>query len=144
MTVIAWDGTTLAADRRSTNAGLIRTVKKIFRVDNKLIGCAGSLSSCMELLNWAHEGFDPKKFPACQRDADDWASMLMIEEGRVYKFERGPIPAEFHDPFVAIGSGRDFAIAAMHCGKSAEEAVEIASLYQCDCGNGVDTLRFEP
>lgn len=40
-----------------------------------------------------------------------------------------------------MGSGRDFAIAAMHCGKTAREAVEIASLYENGCGNGVDVLE---
>ena len=44
------------------------------------------------------------------------------------------------DQFAAWGSGRDFALTAMHLGKSAREAVEIACLFENGCGNGVDVL----
>lgn len=37
----------------------------------------------------------------------------------------------------AIGSGRDFALAAMHCGKSALEAVEVARHFDTGTGGAV-------
>ena len=37
---------------------------------------------------------------------------------------------------------RDFALAAMHLGKSAREAVEVACALDVFCGNGIDTLEL--
>jgi hypothetical protein len=47
------------------------------------------------------------------------------------------------DAHHAIGSGRDFAAAAMYLGKTAREAVEVAMALTGFCGHGVDTLEFE-
>jgi ATP-dependent protease HslVU (ClpYQ) peptidase subunit len=47
----------------------------------------------------------------------------------------------YEDKKTATGSGRDYALAAMHCGKTAREAVEIACLFETGCGNGVDELE---
>lgn len=66
---------------------------------------------------------------AAELDADNEAPFgmaLVILAGRI--FEIGPDYGVCHlGPFGAIGSGSQFAIAAMHMGKSAKTAVEIAS-----------------
>jgi ATP-dependent protease HslVU (ClpYQ) peptidase subunit len=62
----------------------------------------------------------------------------------VLQYESTPHPLVIQDKHWAIGSGRDFAIMAMHLGKTAAESVELASLFCNDCGNGVDTLELEP
>ena len=43
-------------------------------------------------------------------------------------------------PFCAIGSGRDFALAAMALGHSAIEAVTVAGRFDTASGNGFDAL----
>jgi ATP-dependent protease HslVU (ClpYQ) peptidase subunit len=58
-------------------------------------------------------------------------------------YEDGPIPETVEHGFWAFGSGRDFAIAAMACGKSAREAVEIACQFDTGCGLGVDVMQIE-
>ena len=52
MTIIAWDGKTLAAGKASTNCGYRRTCTKIFRVPGGLVGFAGNGSRAMALLEW--------------------------------------------------------------------------------------------
>ena len=141
MTIIAWDGKTLAADKRAVNNGLQRTTTKIFRLaDGSLFGACGDLSFCLQMKNWIADGMQSEKFPASQRDKDDWQVCVLVKDGVLHLFERTPEPIIFEDAFYACGSGRDFAIAAMHCGKSAREAVEIASIYDVGCGNGIDEL----
>jgi len=141
MTVIAWDGKTLAADKRAVASGLISTTTKIRRIGDLLVGIAGNLSAGMEMLEWIENGREREKYPAVQQNDDRSCGCLVIDGGRILKYESGPIPLVFEQPFFAMGSGRDFAVAAMHCGKSAREAVEIASLYENGCGNGVDVLE---
>jgi hypothetical protein len=46
------------------------------------------------------------------------------------------------DDFVAVGSGRDYAMAAMALGHTARVGVEIASRFDPGTGNGVDELQF--
>lgn len=46
------------------------------------------------------------------------------------------------DPFVAVGSGRDYAMAVMALGHDATRAVEIAARFDPGTGNGVDGMRL--
>ena len=142
MTVIAWDGKTLAADKRMVSAGLILTTTKIRRIGGLLVGAAGNISSTAELMAWVDRGRNPVDWPTCQKDKEDWAGLLVIDGRRILRYEQSPFPCELEDRVVAAGSGRDFAIAAMHCGKTAREAVELACLLENGCGNGVDVLEL--
>lgn len=142
MTIIAWDGKTLAADKRMSSGGMPRTTTKIFRVRTSLCGAAGNADQCAEMIAWFKSGAEESKFPSSQRDKDDWATLVVIDKDGIRFYERTPYPCVVEDKFYATGSGRDFATAAMHCGKSAREAVEIASLFDIGCGNGIDELNL--
>lgn len=138
MTCVAWDGESLAADKRACAGSSISTVTKIHRIGNKLVGYAGELVSGIQLVNWIRDGGE---FPmAIAQDGEPPVQILLIADGLITVYENSPVPLVFEDPFFAIGSGRDYAIAAMHCGRTAAEAVEIASQYDADCGNGIDVL----
>lgn len=143
MTVIAWDGRTLAADKLATFGTTKHTTTKIFRVRDALVGYAGDADSGEEVLAWFRDGADPAKFPAGQR-GPDWAGLLVIRRGQpICRYERTPYPVMFHDTRFAVGSGREFALAAMHLGCSAKEAVQVAIELDSGCGHGIDTLTLE-
>lgn len=144
MTVIAWDGKTLAADKRACYGGTPRTVTKVHNINGLLVGGSGETSFIGNMLEWIRNGRDPATFPASQRDKDDWQPMLVIElDGTPSVYERTPHPVRFEDRYCAIGSGRDFAMAALYLGKSAREAVEVACALDTGCGNGIDSLSRE-
>ena len=141
MSVIAWDGKQLAADKRACIGSLICTTTKIFLVRDCLVGYAGEADAGEEMLAWFRDGADPAKFPASQRDKDIWATFLVIHPDKtILKYEHTPYPLRFHDLIFAIGSGRDFALAAMALGRTAQEAVEVACNFDNGCGNGLDYL----
>jgi hypothetical protein len=151
MTVIAWDGKTLAADRRCTEGdGLIRTMTKIEKVEyhdedgveTVLLGACGDTAVCAALVAWFKDGADPFDFPPVADS--DRANLIAIsaKQGvRVWAFS--PHAMKFEDPTGAWGSGQDFAIAGMHLGLDAVAAVKLACIYRTDCGNGVDALSLE-
>lgn len=144
MTVIAWDGTTLAGDKLANMAGLRVSVTKIHRIAGCLVGSSGSSAEANELMAWFSRGADPKDFPEARRDSENWSGLLVIRPDlTVLKYEHTPYPVIL-DPGqkVGIGSGRDFAIAAMHFGANAETAVLVTNRLCSDCGLGVDTLTF--
>lgn len=143
MTVIAWDGKTLAADKRSTNAGLITTTTKLRRVREAILAWTGDHDSGEMMARWYETDLaDPAKFPECQKDKDGWARLIVCTTVGVFYYDRYPVAIKMEDPFMAWGSGRDFALAAMHCGRPAAEAVRIACLFENGCGNGVDAMQL--
>lgn len=141
MTTIAWDGKELAADKLACYGNCRYTVTKVFRVGNCLVGGAGDFSFVLAMVEWVKGGRDPSVFPPSQRDKDDWAATLVIEpDGSASLYERTPQPIRWEQPFGAIGSGKEYALAAMHLGKTAAEAVAVANELDPCSGNGVDRL----
>lgn len=146
MTIIAWDGKMLAADKRSVCVGLISTTTKIRRMpDGELIGCSGDMDAAAAMMKWYEDGADPASFPAnMDVNGSFRANMIVIRrDGTVTKYERSPYPMVFEDKQAAMGSGRDYAMAAMYCGLNAKQAVEVASHFDNGCGNGVDVLTLD-
>ena len=151
MTVIAWDGRTLAADRQCTNScGAIRTVTKIEKFwwgeeggdqIEVLTAITGDHEIGLELLAWFKDGGVPEEFPESARG--DHATLVAISrEFGVHVWTKGPQPMRFEDQQLAWGSGRDYAMAALLLGKSAKEAVDLACQLNAFCGGGVDVLEL--
>jgi hypothetical protein len=142
MTTIAWDGKTLAADRMGNNGSYTFPVTKIFAHEGLLMGGSGSLDFILQMVEWVKGGRVNADFPKDQRDKDDWQPFLVIEKDRsIVIYERTPYPIRPECRQYAIGSGRDFAAAAMFMGKSASEAVMVAhELNASGTGGAVDIL----
>lgn len=142
MTVIAWDGKTLAADKQSTSSGYATTVTKVFRVAGGLVGLMGNAGHASALLGWFHDGRDPDKWPKAHGES---AGALFIDQsGKAlgYSGDDGPHSFAIESKFTAFGCGRDYALAAMYLGKSAAEAVQVACALDVNCGCGIDTLEL--
>lgn len=146
MSVIAWDGRELAADRQATRGGnLIRSVQKIHQVNGLLVAYAGTAGIGEELLAWFQCGADPDLFPGHLRgDGNDSSLAVFYPDGSIAEYDRSASPVRFEKQLFVMGCGRDFAIAAMHCGKTAAEAVEVAIHFDAWCGQGVDVMAYGP
>ena len=146
MTCIAWDGKTLAADKMSSDGSNHFTVTKIIKHKNLLIGFAGVTGLGYAMRQWVMSGCKVDDFPALQA-TDEYVSMIIVSKPKKGKpvimvYDTTPFPYQIEDKFYAIGSGKDFALASMHLGKTSKEAVEIACHFSRSCGNGIDTLSF--
>lgn len=148
MTVIVWDGATLASDKRATQSEMARTVTKCRVIRGHLCAVAGDWDLSQEVFEWFKRGAKPAEIPPFFRSKEDWVAFVVITpEKRVLKYERSPYPMDFteavkSDGWFVFGSGRDFAVGALAMGASPEEAVRIASKYCTTCGNGVDVLHL--
>lgn len=146
MTVIAWDGTTLAADKRAALSGYPATVTKISRsLTGELIAISGDLDTGRALAEWYVYGADKAAFPDNRDPGGGCRAVLMVVrlDKTIVRYEREPVALLFEDKFSAMGSGRDYALAAMHLGFDARKAVEVASALDTGCGNGIDTLTLK-
>jgi ATP-dependent protease HslVU (ClpYQ) peptidase subunit len=141
--VIAWDGRTLAADKLA-DRGVRGTVTKIRRIGGCLVGCAGNAARAEHLMAWFAAGGGAATFPNWQDDKEEFVDMVVITpEREVHHYQRSAYPIRYAERQFAEGSGRDFAIAAMHLGYDARRAVEVACELDPRCGQGIDTLTLE-
>lgn len=143
MTVIAWDGKTLAADKQATNNGLKRKVTKIRKIRGHLCFGAGDFDVLNHLYDWFEQGASPANWPDIQKDKDAYGTLTIITpDNRIMRYERTPYPFEIEETFIAVGSGRDYAMAAMQLGYGAVKAVETAMALDNTCGLGIDVLEL--
>ncbi|EET1259973.1 hypothetical protein FK249_002395 [Escherichia coli] len=153
MTTIAWDGKTLASDTQASSGDVVcsYTEQKIYTPPESgwevcgskvvALGCSGDCGAEMELqellknnLTYASEFLPTFSFTA----------LAIIGTGRAYIIskEKGETRASISlqgEPY-AIGSGGLIARTAMHCGKNAREAVQVAIDLDCYSGGSVDSL----
>lgn len=140
MTVVAWDGKTLAADRMTSFGSTHMRCQKIARLrDGALVGWAGNSAHNAALLAWFQRGHDPKEYD--KEAMGDGMLLVVHPDASVFIFD-GPVGYQIRQQHVAIGCAMDLALIAMACGKTAPEAVELASQFNKHCGGGVDSLRL--
>ena len=142
MTILAFDGKILAADRRSTTSwGSHDSVTKIWRHGDFLCGISGKPAISLRMFEWWKAGQVPADFPA-EAAKEEEGTFIAISGAGVFQFTTGPYPVKIETAYPTWGGGRDFASAAMHCGRNAYEAVELTCLLSVFCGNGIDTLTL--
>jgi hypothetical protein len=138
MTVIAWDGETVAADTRATSGTSIVPV-----LDKKIVSQNGvSLAGCgvaHEVDAWQYDYFNGIIRPLKGKGS----IVLEFREGKCFVWESGAsVPYAVRSPFT-IGSGGDVAMGAMLAGKTATEAVRIACKVDTACGLPVQTVKLK-
>lgn len=145
MTTIAWDGRSLAADRKiSWGGGAMGETRKVHRRDSDgaLIGVCGGTGVAQALADWFLTGEVGVK-PDLSPTDDDAASGLIIRPDgalwHIYKHGLVPVSA----PFLAFGSGADYALGAMAQGATAREAVAVAIRFDNGSGGEIDVLHAQ-
>jgi hypothetical protein len=144
MTTICWDGKTLAGDKQMTCNGVPVQVTKIHRSpDGALLGASGDADVSEAMKQWYMAGAVPEKFPAKAVETGSETQMLVItQDGQIRLYCRAPIPLKIESEVFALGSGCDFALAAMHLGRCSVDAMVLACQLDVHTGMGFDTLQL--
>ena len=143
MTTIAFDGRNMAADTLSVDDwGLIdHTPDKIKRGVDFLCGGAGDLgqieawwaaASSLTLAGVLQYGY-----PDYEKGGNDPGILLVSTAGEIWSLISAGIFTRQHRGYHAIGSGRDYALAAMHLGKTAKRAIEVAMAFDNHTGGSI-------
>ena len=143
MTIIAWDGTTMAADKQATASGFALITTKIFRLPIGIVGFSGDSGCTMRLLEWLKRGGLEIEYPTWD-DKNNADALLVTPKCEVFYYSSDckGIPEIIGNPFVAMGGGRDYALATMHLGHNAVKAVEVTCALDVFCGCGIDALNL--
>jgi len=143
MTVIAWDGKTLAADKQRSFSGTTGRTTKLFRIaSGEVLAIAGNEAMGRLLVDWYVNGANPTEWPEAQK-TEDWARLVVASKSGLKYFEKFPVAIELQEPFYAFGSGMDVALGALAMGATAERAVEVASQFIDSCGGGIDAMGLD-
>lgn len=147
MTTVAFDGKAMAADTLATDYwGMKESVHdKIKRGKDFLIGFAGEHGQMIKwwksvehlsLAELLEAGYAPY-----EKDTNDPSIVIGAADG-CYRHVAGmffKVSRKFH----AIGSGRDYALAAMHCFRDAGAAVTIAMEFDNGTGGRIVIERLD-
>lgn len=138
MSVVVWDGKTLATDKQGTNCDMRFTDHKM-AVQGGIV-CAWTGMSCYgrELSLWYFDGAYKDKWPDFQKDKDNWCRLIVADAEGCHHYEFSPFKMIVYDQYIAWGSGRDFAMGALAMGADARTAVEVANKFSIGCGYGVE------
>lgn len=141
MSVVVWDGKTLATDKASASGNIQHRIDKVWIHGGELLTGTGTLGTILEMREWYKSGAYHKAFPNIQK-GDYWCHFIVVDEHGLKRYEQSPIPIEHGRNACAFGSGQDLAYGALAMGASAEQAVNIANQYSPSCGQGVDVFTL--
>ena len=145
MTCIAWDGETLSADKQITWGNKIVFHNKIVKHNEYVLACTGEMPTTNKTIRWFKEGAIVSKFPKGSDDAIQTNIMVVVDPVnglRVYQGDGEPVYTPGWQPW-AVGSGEEYAITAMECGKTSKQAVAMAIKHTASCGGGITTTRIK-
>ena len=136
MSVVVWDGKTLAADKQGTIGDVAMTVTKLWKLDDgTVVGGVGDAFGAISLRDWYINGADPEKW-----DPDNETALIVAKDGECKFLAELPVFMPVEDPFMAWGAGADIALGAMMMGANAVKAVGIVCEINVTCGCGIDSF----
>lgn len=146
MTTVATDGKSIAADTLSVDAyGLKGYVDDKIKIGKDFsIGFAGSLHLAEEFWNVIKDMELSEVLlrgnPNYDAEKNDGPALICDHFGGIWYMAGSVFKPLRKRGYHAIGSGRDFALAAMHLGKHPRAAVEVARLFDVHTGGEIVCL----
>lgn len=131
MTTIACNTTFMAGDTLLTSDVKCHA-QKVFKCRGCCVGIAGTYVDCMIFVEWWKHGANVEP-----PEMENVEALVLTSSGRILCFDGHAKFFELDDPFTAIGSGAQAALAAMHMGADPQKAVKIAG--KVDPGTGSKT-----
>lgn len=142
ITVIAFDGKTIAADGMSLSGTLRKnmSLKKLVVIDGICLSGVGFASEIEHFIAWWRAGQDKDKFPIVT--PHESLMLVIYPDGRVQEYDGQSTPVAVRVP-MAWGAGRTYALGAMLAGGDARRAVEIACELDNECGGETQVITLD-
>lgn len=141
MTTVVYRDGVLASDSRVTEGSMISPgcVPKVRRLpDGNLIGWCGELSKASSLIDYLTDPDNAEPFTSKK----GLTAFILTNKGKILQYE-GSDWFEFKQPYIALGSGKDYAYGALAMGASAKEAVKAAIKFDTGSGGRIKTLTWD-
>lgn len=115
-------------------------LRKVRRIGDALYGMTGHPEDFELFEEWFQNGADKNEKPSLN---DDFLLLAVNQEGRIQFWTDSLAPYDIDAGFMAIGSGKELALAAMEAGADAIRAVEIACKYDTGSELPVASVTFD-
>lgn len=139
MTTVAYDGTSVSVDSQITNGNTKQRTNKVIRLKGgALLFPAGKLNDAFTVKRWWDRTGGEGDPPA----VTEGFGAILIHKGQAYMLADGAELLPIREKFCAIGSGRDFALACMDLGLSAEQGVKMACKYDAYSSGPIRTFKL--
>jgi hypothetical protein len=147
MTTVAVNKNQIAADLQAThNGGLKFKIKtKIIPVQQPLVykhpfyvGLCGNVDSFSDIISWFADPTAWKKPPSGK--GGDF--VVLTADKKIFTFANPSQWIPVNQPYYAVGSGMNYAMAAMASGKTPYEAVKIAAKFDPNTGMGFEKVNI--
>jgi hypothetical protein len=129
MTTIVCNKMVMVADSCFHEDGIAFSCVKLHRVGHSIFGLAGETRGEYKFLEWIRGGKRADTRPTFEGDMDEFYALELNSAG-IFYWDKHLFGVEAKEPFLAIGSGGDFARAFMVMGLSPQQAVQKV----CDTG----------
>jgi hypothetical protein len=138
MTTVVATRDRIVCDSKATHGDTSYHTKKVEEFRGSLLGVCGDTEQLGLFMRWYKGGRKPSKIPVINGEAEFTVLVLSKRGLQIYvnTFE----PDQVTDLHYAIGTGAHAALAAMACGKSPEQAVEIACRIDTNSGPPIQTF----
>lgn len=145
MTVLVWDGHTLATDRQANDGSAKWEADKAWYitdpVDNKIaiVSGVGILEDILKMREWYKQGATQESFPELHGKSQ---LIVVRRETGLWVYESVPHPVHYGFNPHAFGHGKDFAYGALAMGASAKEAVDASNMFCLHTGKGIGVYNL--
>mgnify|MGYP003149565023 CR=1 len=145
MTVVVWDGETLATDRQASDGSLKWETDKAWYVmrDDKpyIVSGVGYLKYIVSLREWFINGAVPNEYPYGLKDSATRITtqqLVVVDKDKgLIVYDDSPYPTVHGFVPCAFGDGKEFSYGALSMGATSSEAVGVTNEHSLHCGKGV-------
>ena len=139
MTVVVWDGKTLATDGQANDGYMKWEAEKAWYVGTDyIVSGVGTLGSILKMRDCFKSHGDLSKLEIQPNSAE----LIVVSSKGLTVWSSNGTSVELSAP-MAFGEGREYALGAMAMGAKASEAVQIANEYSLHCGKGVSCYTLQ-
>lgn len=157
MTTIIATKDSILSDGKVTVGGRVDQLNfcKVRKIGNYLVGGAGRVTSVLRFFDWFSTKIHAEDLqsmsdilvidiPQDERD-EEFTALIVTPDGRILYHEGNDVTRvlECSGDYYAIGSGSDYALAALDAGATPEAAMEVAKYRDCYSGGETFKVEFE-
>ena len=144
MTVIVWDGRTLAVDSAALQGNVVHRADKVVLINGnrELLTGHGDAALVLQLVDWYKAGADVATFPFTSGFSHNPAELIVLRRDGLYRYE-GPHPIYHGQNACAFGDGADFAYGALYVTMFSAKAVAAACEYSPSCAGPVHVYYYK-
>lgn len=144
MTIIVYDGVTLAMDGAGIHEGAkVPIVKAWQTIGDEVVAGVGNAAQIAVMRDWYTAGAKSETFPETQRASNPWCELIVVGKHGLKRYENTPSAIQHGHHKCAFGVGKDFAYGALGAGADAQKAAQVALSYAPDTGHGIILFQWK-